>query len=76
MSDYTPGILIGPAATLTQNVVYALPAREVNVMSTRVLQVSVDGSAYSDVAATTTGTALTGVFVKCTTGSAVVVARV
>ena len=76
MSDYTQSLLIGPAATLTQNIVYALPARQINIMSTRVLQISVDGSSYADVAATTTGTAVTGVFTKCTTGSAVVVCRV
>lgn len=76
MSDYIPSLLIGPAATLTQNIVYALPARQVRLQSTRVLQTSVDGSTYTDVAGTTTGADVTAVFTKCTTGSAVVVCRV
>lgn len=72
----TSSILIGPTHTLTQNTAYALPARQVRVMSTAVLQVSIDGSSYADVAATTTGTDVTAVFAKCTTGNAVVVCRV
>lgn len=72
----TLSILIGPTHTLTQNIAYALPARQVRIISSAVLQASVDGSSYADVAATTTGTDLTSVFVKCTTGNAVVVCRV
>jgi len=69
-------LLIGPTNTLTQNIAYALPARQVRLMSVAVLQVSVDGSNYTDVAATTTGTDVTAVFAKCTTGDTVAVCRV
>ena len=69
-------LMIGPAQDMTQNVVYALPARQVRLMAVDVIQVSVDGSAYSDVAASTTGTDVTAVFTKCTTGNTVVVCRV
>lgn len=71
----TESILIGPAITLTQNVVYAAPARQVRIISSRVLETSVDNSTFAAVTATTTGTDLTSVFVKCTTGSAIVVCR-
>lgn len=72
----TFSVLIGPTHTLTQNVVYALPARQVRLQSTAVLQTSIDGSTYTDVAGTTTGADVTAVFAKCTTGAAVVVVRV
>lgn len=72
----TQSLMIGPVTQLTQNIAYALPARQVRLQSTAVLQVSIDGSSYSDLTATTTGTDVTAVFVKCTTGTCNVVCRV
>jgi len=76
MADYVPSLLIGPAQAMEQDVVYALPARQVRLMSVDVIQVSVDGSTYSDVADSTTGVDVTAVFAKCTTGDTTVVCRV
>jgi hypothetical protein len=72
----TTSLLIGPTQTLTQSVVYALPARQVRMLSSAVLEVSVDNSSFTAVAATTTGTDVTAGWAKCTTGAAVVVCRV
>jgi len=72
----TTSLLIGPTHTLTQSVVYALPARQVRMLSSAVLEVSVDNSSFTAVAATTTGTDVTAGWTRCTTGAAVVVCRV
>ena len=72
----TTSVTIGPAFTFVQNTVYALPARQVRVMSTIALEVSVDNSAWTAVAASTTGTDITGVFTRCTTGAAIAVFKV
>lgn len=69
-------LLIGPANALVQNTVYALPARQVNLMSSAVIQTSLDNLTFADVAASTTGTAVTALFVKCTTGAAICVVKV
>lgn len=71
----TEQILVGPATNIVQNQVYALPAKLVSITSTRVMQVSVDNSTFSDVTATTSGTTVTGIYTKCTTGAAVLVAK-
>lgn len=72
----TPSLFIGPAQTITQNIANALPARQVRIVSTVALEVSVDGSSWSALANSTTGTDVTGVFVRCTTASPLVVCRV
>jgi hypothetical protein len=72
----TTMLLIGPTTTLTQNIVYAMPARQVRVLSSTMLQVSVDNSTFTDVSATTTGTDVTAGWVKCTTAGPVVLCRV
>lgn len=72
----TNSLLIGPTNTFVQDTVYALPARQVRLQSTIALQTSIDNSTWTSVAASTTGVDVTAVFVKCTTGAAVVVCRV
>lgn len=72
----TTAVLIGPVQTLTQNVVYALPARQVRVMSSIAVDISLDGSAWAALANSTTGADCTAAFVRCTTGSPLFVARV
>jgi hypothetical protein len=72
----TNSLLIGPAATLVQSTVYALPARQVRIQSTIALETSIDNSTWTAVAASTTGVDVTAVFARCTTGAAVVVCRV
>lgn len=69
-------LLIGPSNALVQNTTYALPARQVRLMSGAVIQISLDNSAFSDVAASTTGADVTALFVKCTTGATVCVVKV
>ena len=72
----TEVLTIGPTHTLTQSIVYAMPARQVRVLSSAVLLVSVDNSTFTDLAATTTGTDVTAGWTKCTTAAAVVICRV
>lgn len=69
--------LIGVPYAFLQNTVFALPARQVNITSTRAIQVSVDNSNWTaDIAATTTGTQVTGVFARCTGGTGTLVCKV
>lgn len=66
-------LLIGPANTLTQDVVYALPARLVHLTSDAALEVSAtEGGGFAALSNATTGTFVSTGFVKCTTGSATV----
>jgi hypothetical protein len=72
----TTQVRIGPVETLTQNVAFALPARQVRVMSSLAIDVSLDGSTWAALANATTGADCTAAFVRCTTGNALFVARV
>lgn len=67
-------LTIGPELTMTQNVVYALPARLVFIKSSAAIEVG-DTSAATFGALTganTTGVNVAGGFVRCTTGNAIV----
>jgi hypothetical protein len=72
----TVQLRIGPVETLTQNQVFALPARQVRVMSSLAIDVSLDGSAWAALANATTGADCTAAFVRCTVGTALIVCRV
>lgn len=63
---------IGPAYTISQNVVYALPARLCQISYTVACDVSVDGSVWS---ALTNNSINAANFIRCTTGSSVVVCK-
>ncbi len=69
-------IKIGPVETLLQNVVYALPARQVRVMSSLAVDVSLDAAAWANLANALTGADCTAAFIRCTGGNALIVARV
>lgn len=69
-------VKIGVVETLTQNVVYALPARQVRVMSSLAIDISLDGAAWAALANATTGADCTAAFVRCTGGNALFVAKV
>lgn len=55
----------GPYA-MAQNVVFALPARPARIHSTQVLEISPDNSAWTPLAAATTGTDVASGFVRNT----------
>lgn len=61
----------GYTHTLTQNVVYALPAKVVFLRSSAALEVSVDNSTWVLLASSTTGTQAVSPYVRCTTGTAI-----
>ena len=65
----------GSAHSITQNVVYALPPQAVFIHSTVALEVSVDGTNFAAVTATTTGVTVGAMFVRCTTAAAVVAVK-
>ena len=70
-------ILVGNPATLTQNIVYALPTRAVYIHSDTALQVSnVSAFTTSQAITANTPTIVSGLFVRCTTANAIVVAKV
>jgi len=70
-------LTIGPIHTLTEDAIYALPARKVTVISSAVLEVSNDSTTgFASVATTTTGAELVSSFVRCTTANAVVSLKV
>lgn len=68
-------ITIGPVHALAQTTSYALPARAVYLQAMNVIEVSIDGSTFAAVTASTTGTLVTGVFVKCTSGTTQLVCK-
>lgn len=72
----TLAVKIGPVETLTQNVTFALPARQVRLMASAAVEISLDGSAWAVLANSTTGADATAAFVRCTTTNALVVVRV
>ncbi len=67
---------IGVVETLLQNVVYSLPARQIKVMTSLAVDVSLDNSTWAALANATTGTDCTAVFVRCTTGNALFLCKV
>jgi hypothetical protein len=72
ITHLSPGVPV----TLVQNTVYALPVRKANVYSDSVLEVSnVTNSGFVAVAATTTGTTLAALYVRCTSGNAIVTVK-
>lgn len=74
MANSPKTLLIGPPNDLTQNVVYALPARMVFLTSSAALEIcsGTVGGSFAALSGGTTGTNVSAGFVKCTTGSAVV----
>lgn len=64
-TGYTVQLTIGPTHVLTQDVVYALPARSVKVSATAAVEISVDGSTWDDLTGAETVGAETGaVFIR------------
>lgn len=73
----TEFLTIGPIHTLTQNVVYGMPARKVSIISSAILEFSnLIGSGFSALAASTTGVETHSLFVRSTTGNATVSLKV
>ena len=58
-------LTIGPVHAITQNTVYALPARSLKVHSLAAIDISVDASTWVTVAASTTGTEIGSAFIRC-----------
>lgn len=65
----TQMLVSGITNILTQNVIYALPARNVWLQTSVVIQTSLDGSNFTDVAASTTGVHVVAPFIKNTNSS-------
>lgn len=66
-------LLVGPANHLTEDVVYALPARLVYLTSNVALQISnTAGGGFGALANSTSGTYVSGGFVQCSTAAAIV----
>jgi hypothetical protein len=66
-------LTIGPMHILTQNVIYALPARITRVHSVVAVEVSVDGVAWDALTgAETTGAEQGAGFIRCATANTVV----
>lgn len=57
---------IGPAITLVQNQVYALPARRVLARSTGAIETSQDGTTFAAVTLTNNQAELAAVFIRST----------
>lgn len=69
-------LALGMPWTITQNTTYALPAKLCNVKSSAALESSVDGTTWGAVTgADTTGAWVNGVFIRCTTGNALVLCK-
>lgn len=65
----TQMITSGVTNTMTQNVTYALPSKNMWVQSSAVIQGSLDGSNWSDISATTTGVHVVVPFIRNTNTS-------
>lgn len=65
---------IGPVQDITQNIVYALPAKAVWLQSLAVVETAVD-TTFTTLAASTTGVITSAVFVRCTTGNTKIVLK-
>jgi hypothetical protein len=65
-------LMIGMQQTMTQNQVYALPARRCRLQAspdTATIVKSVDGSDFDTMALTEGGADTSGLFIKCTSGT-------
>jgi len=72
----TQSLPVGMAVTVLQNVIYALPSKQVRIAATRLMQVSIDGVTFANVVGSdTTGADITGVFTRCVAGDAIVVCK-
>jgi len=73
----TQSIQVGVPTTITQNVVYATPARACVVTSSAALEISMDGSTFvaMSVSATNAAPLVAAPFIRCTTASPIVVCR-
>lgn len=66
-------ISVGVPTTITQNIVYALPTKQVLVNSSLAVQVSLDGTTWTNLTGAETSGAVTGqTFIRCTVGNALV----
>ncbi len=74
MANQPKTLLIGPPNDLTEDVVYALPARQVFLHSTVALEICAGtvGGTFVALTTTTTGVVVGAGFVRCTTAAAVV----
>jgi hypothetical protein len=69
-------LMIGPANSILQNIVYAMPARAVRVHSLAAVEISVDGSAWDALTnAETTGADAGSGYLRCTTGNTTVLCK-
>lgn len=67
---------VGVATVITQNVVYALPARISRVQALAAVEVSIDNSTWAVLAnSTTTGAETSAIYARCTTGDTTVVCK-
>lgn len=67
-------VSLGTPFSMTQNVVYALPARAVRIQSTAVVQISPDGSTWDNLTnSETVGADAASAFVRCAGGNCVAV---
>jgi hypothetical protein len=67
---------VSGSMTFVQNTVYALPARAVTIFSDLQLEISnIVGFTTNSTIAATTPTKVSGLFVRCTTGAALVATR-
>jgi hypothetical protein len=72
----TPMIVSGVTTSLVQNTTYALPSKNVWVQSSATIQVSLDGSNWADVTASTTGVHVVAPFIRNTSSSTGIVIMV
>jgi len=70
-----PGLMVGVPTIIAQTTIYALPSKPCFVHSTALLEVSVDGTNFAAVTASTTGTTLGSVFARCTGSTATLICK-
>ena len=71
----TPSLMFGVPTVIAQTTAYALPPTVCFIQSTTALEVSVDGTTYVTLTASTTGTTTGATFVRCTTAPTTVIVR-
>jgi hypothetical protein len=72
----TPLISGGPWVTIAQNVIYALPSRQVYIQSNVAIESSIDGTTFTALTgANTTGVLTSATFIRSTLGPANIVAK-
>lgn len=72
---YTQSLMSGVPTVIAQTTAYALPPRGCFIQSTVALEVSVDGTTYVTLAASTTGAQTGATFVRCTTAPTTVIVK-